>query len=132
MAFTKFTDRTIRLVGTSKIRFADDTELSSVTDMAAGSVSEDAIAKADSNGALVDSIISDDGSEATVDGDLAVTGDTAITGALTVASHPVASGVQAAHINDPSGSVTDQDDEARAAIVSILNALEAFGIVAAA
>lgn len=38
----------------------------------------------------------------------------------------------ATHIADPTGAATDQDDEARAAIVSILNALEAAGIVAGA
>lgn len=43
----------------------------------------------------------------------------------------VASGTQAAHIDDPTGAATDQDDEARTAIASILAALEAFGIVAA-
>lgn len=42
----------------------------------------------------------------------------------------VASGTTATHIADPSGGTT-QDAEARAAIAAILDALEAFGIVAA-
>jgi hypothetical protein len=37
----------------------------------------------------------------------------------------------ATHIADPVGAATDQDDEARAKIVLILNALESAGIVAA-
>lgn len=41
----------------------------------------------------------------------------------------VASGTQAAHIDDPTGGATT-DAEARAAIAAILDALEAFGIVA--
>lgn len=49
---------------------------------------------------------------------------------LTGAGAAVASGTQAAHIADPSGAVTDQDDEARTAIAAILDALEAFGITA--
>lgn len=43
----------------------------------------------------------------------------------------VASGTAVAHIADPAGAATDQDDEARAAIVSILDALEGFGIAEA-
>jgi hypothetical protein len=38
--------------------------------------------------------------------------------------------VQQSHINDPSGAATDQDDEARAAIVSILDLLETYGFMA--
>lgn len=41
----------------------------------------------------------------------------------------IASGTQAAKINDPSGGATT-DAEARTAINSIINALEAFGISA--
>jgi hypothetical protein len=48
---------------------------------------------------------------------------------LASAGAVVASGTAAANIPDPTGAVTDTDDEARAAIVLILNALEAFGIV---
>lgn len=45
------------------------------------------------------------------------------------AGEVVASGTAQAHIADPAGAATDQDDEARAAIASILDALEEFGIV---
>lgn len=69
-----------------------------------------------------------------VDGDsLALTGLTASADELNKldgAGDVVASGTAAAHIADPAGAVTDQDDEARAAIGSIIDALEAFGIAA--
>lgn len=38
---------------------------------------------------------------------------------------------QPAHIADPAGAATDQDDEARAAIVAIIDALKALGLLAA-
>ena len=72
----------------------------------------------------------------TIDGDsLAVAGLTASADELNKldgAGDVVASGTAAAHIADPAGAVTDQDDEARTAIGAILDALEAFGIVEAA
>lgn len=50
-------------------------------------------------------------------------------GSLTVGGNAVASGTQAAKINDPSGGATT-DAEARTAINAIIDALEAFGISA--
>lgn len=47
--------------------------------------------------------------------------------AVTEYAHPLVT--PATHIDDPTGAVTDQDDEARAAIGTILDALEAAGIV---
>lgn len=70
-----------------------------------------------------------------IDGDsLALAGLTATADELNLldgAGDVVASGTPASHIGDPAGAAVDQDDEARAAIVSILNALEAFGIAEA-
>jgi hypothetical protein len=129
MAFTKFTNRILTLLGTSKIVFPDGTELNSVTDMAAGSVSQNTVAKADSNGALVDSKITDDGTTVTADADVEVTGDAEVNGALTVDGDPVASGVQVSHIADIGNSATGT--QIATAVNAILDALEAFGIAAA-
>jgi hypothetical protein len=51
--------------------------------------------------------------------------------AKAIADSNVISVAAQTHIADPTGAATDQDDEARAAIASILDALEAAGIVAA-
>lgn len=53
------------------------------------------------------------------------------TGAEPVAQWTQVPIAQGAHIADPAGAATDQDDEARAAIADILDALEAAGILAA-
>ena len=72
----------------------------------------------------------------TIDADtLAMTDLTASADELNLldgAGDVVASGTAVAHIADPAGAATDQDDEARAAIASIVDALEAFGIAAGA
>lgn len=47
--------------------------------------------------------------------------------AMEAYAHPLVT--PATHIDDPTGAATDQDDEARAAIADILDALEAAGIV---
>jgi hypothetical protein len=59
------------------------------------------------------------------------TDDAKFVTAKAIADSNVISVAAQTHIADPTGAATDQDDEARAAIVSILNALEAAGIVAA-
>lgn len=51
---------------------------------------------------------------------------------VTVSGAAMLSLTAATHIDDPTGAATDTDDEARAAIVLILNALESAKIVAAA
>lgn len=61
-------------------------------------------------------------------GGVAVTASAAEVNLLAGAGAAVASGTPVTHIADPSGAVTDQDDEARAAIALIIDALEAFGI----
>lgn len=63
--------------------------------------------------------------------DMQITGDLTVDGALTTAGDAVASGTQAAKINDPAGGAT-VDAEARTAINAIIDALEAFGISASA
>lgn len=60
------------------------------------------------------------------------TNDAKFVTAKAVADSNIISVAAQTHIADPSGAATDQDDEARAAIVSILDALEAAGIVAGA
>jgi len=60
-----------------------------------------------------------------------VTATTAELNKLAGSGAVVASGTQASHIADPTGGTT-VDAEARAAIAAILDALEAFGIVAPA
>lgn len=47
-----------------------------------------------------------------------------------VAFHGTTPNIQASHIADPSGAITDTDTEARAAIAAILVAIENKGIVA--
>lgn len=79
--------------------------------------------------ALTDGLTASPAELNTLDG---ITASTAELNKLDGAGAALASGTEAAHIADPAGAVTNQDDEARAAIAAILNALEAFGIVAPA
>lgn len=64
----------------------------------------------------------------TADGDAVKVAGIALDGAALAGA---ASGTAVDHIDDPTGAATDQDDEARAAIASIIDALETFGIAAA-
>lgn len=84
--------------------------------------------------ALVGSMTAGDdvtvGDDLTVSDDASVAGDLAVTGNLT-AGGTIDLGSPVSNIADPTGGDT-QDAEARTAIGSILDALEAVGIMAAA
>jgi len=86
-------------------------------------VSQSIVVKNDANEVVL--TLRDDGDgnvSLSLPGTLTITGDLSVSGASQIFT-------ASSHIADPTGAATDQDDEARAAIASILDLLEEQGLM---
>ena len=87
--------------------------------------SQSIVVKNDNNETVL--TLTDDGDgnvSLSLPGTLTITGDLSVSGVSQIFT-------ASEHIADPEGAATDQDDEARAAIASILDVLEAQGLMEA-